>query len=484
MGEKKRSLILLVSALLIVGFLATSLASYYVSRSSLRAQITLSELPLTSDTIYSEIQRDLLQPVLISSMMAHDTLLRDWIIEGERNENDVTRYLEEIRKRYAMVTAFLVSDRTQIYYHADGILKRVSEDEKRDEWYYNVRAMEPDYEINVDLDMANKDTLTIFINYKIYDYDENFLGATGVGITLDSIMQRIEDYQERYNRRVYFVDREGYVTFCGPSFDSDVGNINGMEGLSSISKEILSSESATFQYTAQGKITHLNTRFVPDLQLYLFVEQTEKEATRKILNALVINLILCAIITAIVLALTNLTIAAYQRRLEKMATTDEMTGLLNRQAFDIVFKQTYKNIQRNPVCLSLVMLDIDLFKQVNDTYGHLAGDTVIRGIAEVTQGEIRSSDVLCRWGGEEFLVLLQDCPIERALTVAEKIREAIKAKIFRHEGVSIYATVSLGVAQYHASEDEDTLLSRVDRALYVAKEKGRDRVEREILVDV
>lgn len=106
-------LIPLITVLLIAGFLLTSLASYFVSRESLRSEISLKELPLTSDNIYSEIQRDLLRPVFISSVMANDTFLRDWVIGGEHGGEKISRYLNEMHVKYNTFTSFFVSDITK-----------------------------------------------------------------------------------------------------------------------------------------------------------------------------------------------------------------------------------------------------------------------------------------------------------------------------------------------------------------------------------
>src|SRR4051812_15750307 len=150
-------LIPLVSILLITGFLATSLASYFVSKASVREGIE-SGLPLTADNIYSEIQKDLLRPIFIASMMAHDTFLRDWVIAGEKEAGSVAKYLAEIKTKYDTVSSFYVSDRTRNYYFPDGVLKHISADDWRDVWYFRVRDMAEPYEINVDPDFANRDT--------------------------------------------------------------------------------------------------------------------------------------------------------------------------------------------------------------------------------------------------------------------------------------------------------------------------------------
>lgn len=479
MEQRKNKLMLIVSLLLITGFGATSLASYFVSRSSLREQICKNELPLTSDNIYSEIQRDLLRPIFISSLMANDTFLRDWVIQGEKDENKMIRYLQEIRNKYNAVTSFFVSEQTRIYYQSKGVLKKVKQNQERDIWYFRVRSLKSDYEINIDPDMANKDSMTIFINYRVFDYKNKFIGATGVGLTVSAVKELIKKYQQNYDRNIYFIDKKGNLTLHGSNLINNGKPITQIKGISSIANKILSRSGGSFRYKKDGKTVHLNTRYLPEFDWYLLVEQTEGKAIKQILHALLINLAICAVITSVVLFLTNLTISFYQRRLEKMATIDKLTGIYNRQAFDIIIHQLLKEIQRKNFTLSVILFDIDHFKNVNDEFGHLAGDAAIKNIVKISKAAIRGSDILCRWGGEEFLILLKECRLDDAYKISEKIRKTVRKTPTVYEGKKIVATISLGVGQYHPSEQEDSLLSRVDNLLYRAKQNGRDRSEKE-----
>ena len=135
----REPLIALVSLILVGGFLITNVSNYYISKNSLRQAIIDNELPLTSNNIYSEIQRDLLQPVFVSSLMANDTLVKDWLLDGEQELEKITRYLSEIRKNYNVFTSFLVSEATRNYYHFTDLTQVVSEDDPRDAWYFRVR---------------------------------------------------------------------------------------------------------------------------------------------------------------------------------------------------------------------------------------------------------------------------------------------------------------------------------------------------------
>ena len=132
MHGKKLYFAIVLCVLLAVGFLTTSFVSFYVARDSLEEQISETTLPLTSDNIYSEIQRDLLQPIFISSLMAHDTFVRDWALSGETDEKRIIKYLTEIQSRYDTITSYFISDKTRNYYHPSGVIKQISEDDPAD----------------------------------------------------------------------------------------------------------------------------------------------------------------------------------------------------------------------------------------------------------------------------------------------------------------------------------------------------------------
>ncbi len=474
--SEKRKLVTLLSLLLSLGFLATTLSSYYVSKASIRDSIENYELPLTSDTIYSEIQKDLILPVFISSMMASDTFLRDWVLSGEQNADQITKYLRQIQDRYNTVTSFLVSDKTGAYYQRDGILKQVRPDEPRDVWYYRVRDMEAPYEINVDVDLANRDEMTVFINYRVLDYEGRFIGATGVGLQVDAVRRQIGDYQRRYQRDIYFVNKEGVVVLHGNEKNANGSDIHEAEGLRDLANEILSRPAGRYHYRQADQRQFLNVRFIPELDWYLFVEKTEDEALAGIRSTLYINLGLCLFITSIVLIVTHLTVGHYQKRLEAMATTDKLTGLVNRHAFDILARQLLSDSHRNRLPVTAMVLDIDHFKTVNDRFTHMTGDRVIHDVAAAIRGRMRESDVVCRWGGEEFLILLKGCSQEQAMPMADQIRLSVAALSFEYAGVTFSVTISLGVAEHLPGESEEAFLLRADRALYRAKDQGRNRV--------
>ena len=176
--------------------------------------------------------------------------------------------------------------------------------------------------------------------------------------------------------------------------------------------------------------------------------------------------------------MAHFTIGGYQRRLEEMATIDKLTGTANRQVFDMLFHQCIKQAKRRCAEMSAIMFDIDHFKRVNDTYGHTTGDLTLKAVSRRAKRHIRDCDILCRWGGEEFLILLTDCNLDQARIVAEKIRKNIETdKSVVHKGQVICVTASFGVTQLEEEETVSDITKRVDEALYTAKHNGRNPTE-------
>ncbi len=155
---------------------------------------------------------------------------------------------------------------------------------------------------------------------------------------------------------------------------------------------------------------------------------------------------------------------------KKSSLQDSLTGLANRRLMNIEFERTFARAKRLEQTFSAIMIDIDYFKKYNDTFGHSAGDNILINVADVTSRETRDIDLVIRYGGEEFLVLLPDTELKMATEIAERIRSAVET----HTDV----TISLGVAVYDKNMDHgEEVTNNADKALYIAKEKGRNRVE-------
>ena len=480
---KKYGLLVWLTFLLAGGFIFTSVAGYLTSKNTLQQSLAEQTLPITGDNVYSEIQKDILRPVFTSSLMAHDTFVRDWMLNGEEDQELITKYLKEVKIKNNAVTSFLVSNQTLHYYHADGLLKTIKEGEPRDVWFYRVKNLKADYETNVDVDLANHDAVTIFVNYRIKDYQGQFLGVTGIGLTLDTLRQLIDSYQKRFARRIMFADASGKIMLAGSGYSLKAQRLQDVPGLNTVTPAILAnkkSQSLHLEYAGEKGTVLLNSRFLPELGWHLLVEQELDTELRPVQNMLLVNIAISAGITLTIAIIMLFMVRRYQQRLERSASTDALTGLLNRQAFDFVFKAAILDAERSRQPMCAVLLDIDFFKKVNDKHGHLVGDHVLKEISAIARRSLRESDVLCRWGGEEFLILLKNCTLEKATSIAENLRGTIEGNDFSRTTellkTRMNVTVSMGVAQCKENESEDSVFERADQALYQAKENGRNSV--------
>ena len=161
--------------------------------------------------------------------------------------------------------------------------------------------------------------------------------------------------------------------------------------------------------------------------------------------------------------------------LRERVQTDSLTGLFTRDyGLAILKKHLIRDEAENDICL--ILSDIDHFKSVNDTYGHLAGDEVLRQVSKLLNSAVRDFDTVCRFGGEEFMIVLRHTTDDAAIKVAERIRQSISKKVIQYDGKDIHATISQGIAVAESGSDSMALLDKADTALYQAKDQGRNCV--------
>ncbi len=415
--HKKSRWAWVICALLLIGFVANSIGDYLVARTNVRKTIAESTLPLTSDNVYSEIQRDLLRPVFIASLMASDTFLRDWAIDGEQDEAAIVKYLNEIKIKYGTVTSFFVSDSSRTYYYAHGILKNVKEDDPRDEWYFRVRDLDAPYEINVDPDLANRDEMTIFINYRAKDYAGNFIGATGVGLTVNSVNNLISRYEAKYARQIYFVDAAGRI-MLRPSNSPMLkfASLQEIDGLGDRVAELLSGTVQSLTYERDEERRIMNCRFVPELNWFLIVEQSEEAMLAPLRERLLINIVIAFAMTALVGGICIFVIRTHKAGIE--AQNDELTEstqlvlqqklALKQKANELEAANEQLNVTNHEKDEFLSIAAHDLRNPLNSIIG--LSDLTIQDLPANKEGAVPVKDALThiRSSGQEMLGLIEE----------------------------------------------------------------------------
>jgi diguanylate cyclase (GGDEF)-like protein len=185
---------------------------------------------------------------------------------------------------------------------------------------------------------------------------------------------------------------------------------------------------------------------------------------------------LSTVANTLALALNN---AIIHHQVQSMATTDGLSGLVNKRCFTSSLEKEFKMTMRYQNPLSLIMLDLDHFKEINDLYGHQAGDAVIREIAQILQKSLRDIDIPARYGGDELAIILPGTPPEQAFFVAKRIKKLVEGNVFHVREEESRITVSMGIASCPSPDIRrvEDLIAAADKALYSAKRGGRNRVE-------
>ena len=479
--QKKNSWAIgLLIFILMLGFTITSMLSYTVTKEYVVSSAINQTLPLISDNIYSEIKKELLDPINVSSLMANDEFLVNWVLDGEKDQDAIVSYLKRIKERYGYTSAFFVSDKTGNYYYYDGILKQISKNDAHDVWYYDFKALNQPVALDVDTDEARQGTLTVFINHRLESEAGTFLGATGVGLELTNVGDKLQSYEEQFDHSIYLVDSNGLIQIhSNPDLVGKV-NILDNEGIKEIAGSILypSDEIHVYEYKDAGELKAISIRYIPEFNWYLVVEKNQERSLLQAKTSLWRNIAIGFIVTILISLLIILVFKTYNRRLEQLASIDELTHVYNRRYFIQLLDREISIAKRYGQPLSLLMLDIDNFKFINDQYGHLIGDDILRMIANTIKNTVRESDLVGRWGGEEFVVLLINAGEKEALRTAERIVKNVSESTLETNSGDLYRTVSIGVSVFDATQmNREDLFQKADEALLKAKEMGKNTAQ-------
>lgn len=454
----KSKMLVTLGVLLFVGFLLTSTISYLVSRNAIRTSILQNELPLSSNNIYSEVQKDLFEPILISSLMANDTFVKDWITQGEQDEKAIINYLEHIRLRYGTLTAFLVSENTRKYYNANSVLKNVTGTNPDDRWFFRVREMKTDYEINVDPDMSNHDAMTIFVNYRVTDKEGNFLAATGVGLSVNSVKELMQEYRRRYHRDVYFYDRQGRLVLHSLPHDADdapmMSNHNAEKAMHSVVDRINRGETDITASSVSTNGTMANYRYIPELNWILVVEQVS-DGTRSILfQSFGLNLLICLLTAIALLGVIRKTVLSYQERLEsknhQLLTHKKQlleANAAREKLFSIIghdLRGPIGSIRTSLELLSDDTMDAGIFREIRDDLktgvDHVLvtlGNLMAWGSIQSSSLQPRFEDVNVRMAADEGIQLLGLNAKEKNIQIENAIPETVHARADSHQVQSV-----------------------------------------------
>jgi diguanylate cyclase (GGDEF)-like protein len=219
-------------------------------------------------------------------------------------------------------------------------------------------------------------------------------------------------------------------------------------------------------YRRDGSTILVTSRYMPELNWYLIVEHDEGESLSALRGSFYRTIALGLLASGLVIALSVLIINYFQKKLEQLTVTDELTKTANRRGFQSHLARALSRFERHATPASLLIVDLDHFKAINDRKGHLAGDNALRTVVSTILENVRPEDFVARWGGDEFALLLE-APANEAEPAAQRIRASLQDR-------GLY--VSMGLSELRAGDTADDLMLRADNALYQAKANGRNTV--------
>jgi len=463
----------LAFAIVILSFILSTFVSLWSLQ--LMAERNMQELSKTlASRIYDSISSELSEPITVSRSMANNTLLIDALENeefagAEATAQTVAEYLSAQKDTFGCEAAFVVSDASKRYYSYGGINKKLDpEDSERDQWYPRFLRSGKEYDIDVDRDELSQDEWTVFVDARIEDENGSLLGVCGVGTQMTGSQDLFVNLEKEYGVKINLISADGLI-----QVDTDESRIQN-ENLS----DVRISGSSDYVYQRVGNDRFIVTKYIDRLGWYLVIESDGSAQRGEILNVLLLNFVLCAVVLVIMLLAIRIIIAR-TKALTSASFVDQLTQLLNRRAFE----ERKAELAESQLKEDFVYITADLngLKKANDTLGHIAGDELIRGAADCLKESFGAYGDVYRIGGDEFAAMLSMTEEQRigAMEKLDRISESWKGEHL--SGVSL--SCGWASSREFPSENISELIRISDERMYAAKDayyrkSGNDRRRR------
>ena len=477
--EKKRKLLDIVVLFTIMAIsMSASVVSCIVSINSISDKNSQSNSLLIAHMVNDSIENKFLKPVIVSETMSNDYSLKQYMKKSgesspEAVEKVVASYLDSIRTGFGYQMVYAVCDASKAYYSYNGISKFVDpENDEHDIWYRTFLEEGKHYDLEVDTDEANHWELSVFVNTEITDENGNFLGVCGIGVEMKNLQRFLKQYEEKYNVKIDLIDKTGLI-----QVDSEAARIER----DYLDSSYLQNVNADEFYYEEGTESSRMTKYMEDLDWYLVVEDCNPDKINvfELVTTSIVIFIIGLMMMGIVFAVIFIRERKASREIaekRRISITDDMTGLFNRRAYE---ENCAKILEKGIVSeITLIMMDVDSLKSVNDTYGHMAGDELIIGAAKCILTSMGEYGKVYRTGGDEFVALLK-CTAEQLddmLHTFEHLTEKWEGKC------SCRLSISKGVVvcKDHGDLTFDEMKELADRMMYEDKDEyykhtGRER---------
>jgi len=427
--------------------------------------------------LFSMINSEIIRPLNIAHFMATDKFLVDYVDQENIEQSVLLGYLQRLTENYQMV-GFVASEKHDFTIESTG--KTISLQHDNAEWFHRLKALPDDHYV----DIGNVNNPHLYFDIKMRNSNNEFLGFAGVALDLNHFAERFALYHQQFGFELIFTDHKGDITLTSNHLmrtDSHhrrdaiihVSSLPWYKVFTEQNENGLDEQIVTSVSYEDKLISRMP---VSDIQWQLYIIAPSASEKIQYWQLLAGRLGLLFIIILCLYASFLWTFGYYKRLIVKGSEIDFLTKLPNRSYVDWRFDELVEKYTH----VVVVLADIDKFKLLNDTYGHLAGDIVLKDIAKLMHNNLRKDDVVGRWGGEEFVILLPNASHESALEIINRLRENIAQTpfYFSAKNPPLHTSVSFGISII--TKDDCTLeelIASADRALYTAKANGRNRVE-------
>lgn len=423
----------------------------------------------------SLIVEQLMQPLHISQTLAKSTELKQLMSAETVDEEAIFTSLKRLQDEFDMYF-FIASEKSRKQYNSDGTQLDLVENEV--DWYFKYK----DTPVDAVADIGKWEDTRFFIDLKINDDNGQFLGFFGTGKRLNSFLTIFEEYKKQHGYDFIFVDQDKNITLSSDpellAANSTFINLTDLSWYQNIKNsgtaDIALNNRLIVQNDQDYLIAEVNIEAF-DWTLYLLspLQARQTEISRGFIFSIVSLLV---VIFALFILIYNL-LYYFKQDMQKSNQVDPLTKLPNRNRVEL----SYAEILDKGHKLSLILVDIDHFKSVNDNHGHNAGDSVLRDAANLLSKELRSEDIIGRWGGEEFVILLPDTSPDQAFEVAQKLRQRLAKMSTLTGSMCLQITASFGVSYTETMRPMVEVLANADDALYQAKRDGRNLVRMQLI---
>lgn len=420
------------------------------------------------------VVEQLMRPLHISQTLAKAKELKDLMRSPINNEEQIFATLKRLNQEFDL-NFFIASELSRTQYDSDG--KTIELVEGKVDWYFTYKA-QPE---NAMADIGQWQNPQFYIDLKIYDDQGEFLGVFGAGKSLNAFTEVFSRYKKTYGYDFIFVDQNKDITLTS---DPDLlvkgitfKNLADLPWFQQLKPEQQSSSLNNLLLPINGQeslIAELNIQPF-DWTLYIItpLESRQTEISRGFIISVVT---LLAVIFGLFLLIYNL-LYYFKKDIQKIKQIDILTELDNRNSISLKFEELMYEKQS----LSLVLIDLDNFKPINETHGRKAGDIVLRQVAHMLQSHIRQGDIIGRWGGEEFILLMPNTGPHEAVDLCQRLCSKLAAMTITTGTTSIQITGSFGVSFTATPRSMSEIISAADDALFSAKRDGRNMVKMQLI---